>query len=227
MAARSPSAICRSRGSSANSLFVNLQDHLWPIAATLLGFWGIYWLKEPLGRLIDRIAIKYERKGLQASTVPQEIHGSQPYLSVAASFFDPNLLKLYRDEIEQELHKNKLPAGPTRENELLDLCAGVWIISFFERAYLTIFGSQLAAMQALNSGGPEGFPLATIRPFYDLGASNFPSVYENYTFEQWLGYLESSQLVARLPGDRITISINGRAFLKYLVHQGYALLKDN
>ena len=177
---------------------MNLQDHLWPIAATLLGFWGIYWLKEPLGRLIDRIAIKYERKGLQASTVPQEIHGSQPYLSVAASFFDPNLLKLYRDEIEQELHKNKLPAGPT-----------------------------LAAMQALNSGGPEGFPLATIRPFYDLGASNFPSVYENYTFEQWLGYLESSQLVARLPGDRITISINGRAFLKYLVHQGYALLKDN
>ena len=146
---------------------------------------------------------------------------------MAASFFDPNLLKLYRGEIEQELHKNKLPAGLTKESELLDFAAGIWIISFFERAYLTIYGSQLAAMQALNSGGPEGFPFAAIRPFYDLGVSNFPDHYANYTFEQWTGFLESSRLVARVPGDRITISINGRAFLKYLVHQGYSLLKDN
>jgi hypothetical protein len=207
----------------------NYRFLIWPLVALLLGGWGIVWLRGPLGRLVDRLGITYKGKRFQAQTASevQEVHGEQPPPpSVAASFFDPGLLGIFRQELEKELESKKVLPGPAREREVLDFAAAAVIIGFFERTYLLIFGSQIAALQALNSAAGEGgFPVDILKTWYELGVLKGPELYANYSFDQWLGFLESAQLVARLPDNKVTISINGRGFLKYLIHQGYALEK--
>ena len=51
-----------------------------------------------------------------------------------------------------------------------------------------------------------------------------PGQYANYSFEQWLVYMESQMLVTR-KDDKVYITLDGREFLKYLIHQGYTLYK--
>ena len=56
-------------------------------------------------------------------------------------------------------------------------------------------------------------------------AAEEPEFYENYTFEQWLGFLSDSRLVLS-QDERVAITLAGREFLKFILHQGYSLYKQ-
>lgn len=92
----------------------------------------------------------------------------------------------------------------------------------FERAYTLIWGSQISALQFLNSAGTV--PVQFLRPWFDQAAAREPEVYKGYTFDQWLGFLQASALVLR-SGENVGISLEGREFLRYLLQQGYTLYK--
>lgn len=79
-------------------------------------------------------------------------------------------------------------------------------------------------LQFLNTLGAAGTDAAAVRPWYSLAAGREPRIYETYSFDQWLGFLQSHQLVIR-NGDVVAITLEGREFLKYLLHQGYSLYK--
>ena len=50
-------------------------------------------------------------------------------------------------------------------------------------------------------------------------------MYANYNFKQWLAYMESQRLLSIGMDEKIRITLDGREFLKYLIHQGYTLYK--
>jgi hypothetical protein len=56
--------------------------------------------------------------------------------------------------------------------------------------------------------------------YYDKAAVDYPNLYPKYSFEQWLNYLMSEQLLIRHPSDMLEITHKGRDFLKYLAHWG-------
>ena len=58
--------------------------------------------------------------------------------------------------------------------------------------------------------------------FYEQSAARDPKAGFDYTFDQWLRFLETHGLVTR-KDDLIAITIDGREFLKYILDRGYSL----
>jgi hypothetical protein len=82
--------------------------------------------------------------------------------------------------------------------------------------WYTIYGSQLEALAELNSRGL--IPVADLKKHYDKAVVDYPKTYVNYSFEQWLSYMQSRMLTATYPSKMIELSFNGKDFLKYLAH---------
>ena len=66
--------------------------------------------------------------------------------------------------------------------------------------------------------------MESLKPYYDLAKGQAPELYENYSFEQWLTFMENHRLVGRKE-SKVAITLVGREFLKYLVNQGFSLYK--
>lgn len=83
-----------------------------------------------------------------------------------------------------------------------------------EYTYRTIFGSQIALLKFLNTSG--GGTRARLLEFYETAKTQFPNLYETYSFEEYLNYLMSQGLVVAHPPDRYIITVAGREFLKWM-----------
>lgn len=99
---------------------------------------------------------------------------------------------------------------------LVQALAGARLAAGHEFTYNRIFGSQIAVLKRLHSHG--ALPLVEVKRIFDQTAVNFPDVYKDYTFGQWLDFLERNLLVNR-QGDDINITAFGSDFLVYLVQQ--------
>jgi hypothetical protein len=69
----------------------------------------------------------------------------------------------------------------------------------FEGVYRDIFGSQISAMYHIHSNGPQ--TVDQIRKFYDSAVGTEPEFYANYTFENWIDFLEKRSLVSIREGQ--------------------------
>ncbi|MDL1860730.1 hypothetical protein FBR04_06835 [Betaproteobacteria bacterium PRO7] len=78
-----------------------------------------------------------------------------------------------------------------------------------------IFGSQLNFLVQL-AGTRSGLPKTSAQAAYSSAATQFPELYRERSFEDWLGYLLASGLV-KVEGEQIDITQYGSDFLKYLV----------
>lgn len=92
------------------------------------------------------------------------------------------------------------------------------IAYIFEQIYRLIFGSQLNALDFLNTQ-PTAQPREAVRIFYTLAASQYPEYYRSYSFEDWLGFMKQSILV-REDAGLLHITVMGREFLTHLTKAG-------
>jgi hypothetical protein len=88
-----------------------------------------------------------------------------------------------------------------------------------ERVSRIIFGSQIDAINLLISYGGR-IQSEALRSIYNNTAPNFPTVYTNYSFEQWLAYLINSGLV-RIDGSDVVATPAGKAIVPYMQRWGY------
>jgi len=65
----------------------------------------------------------------------------------------------------------------------------------------------------------EGAQIYELTPFYKAAKMVYPLWCQNYPFEGWIGFLESSKLIL-LRESPLFVTIAGRDFLKYLVGTG-------
>jgi hypothetical protein len=206
-------------------LEVLLKYLAWPFVTLILGGTGLFLLRRPLGNLIDRTR-KIGKVGLEAAAATQE-EAAEAKPKSADEFlkiFDNALLVQRETFIRTEIDRSGVAQGAERERVLIRLLAAAAIIQTFERTYVYIWGSQITALQFLNSAGAEGVDDDLLRPWYDQAAAREPDRYGAYNFDQWLGFLQANLLVLRNEG-RVNITLEGREFLKYLLHQGYSLYK--
>jgi hypothetical protein len=78
---------------------------------------------------------------------------------------------------------------------LIRQLATLQCISFFERTYRIIFGSQLSALDFLNTSGPVPTNIVEVC-FYDTAQNLEPAFYSDFPFAQWLSFLLSNYLIA-------------------------------
>jgi hypothetical protein len=100
-----------------------------------------------------------------------------------------------------------------RERFFLRFIASGLLNYIFDVIWLTIYASQIKALQKLNS---TTLRREEVRAFYTAAAAEFPKLYEKYDFDKWIGYLRTWLLIAEA-GDTVAITIRGREFLKNIV----------
>ena len=121
------------------------------------------------------------------------------------------------------LHAEPIQDQTQKEKFLLRIIAAQAIVQQFESTYRAIWGSQLNALEITNAT-PGGVQLGVFETLYNQAAARDKAQYANYSFKQWLAYMESQLLVIR-KDDKIYINLDGREFLKYIIHQGYTMYK--
>jgi len=87
------------------------------------------------------------------------------------------------------------------------------IVHAFDPERFMLWETQLPLLEQLNSAGSKGGSLAQFHSFYLQLARRYPELYEGSSFEHWLGFLATSELV-RLQTDRGYITAEGRQFVQ-------------
>ena len=194
----------------------------WPLAVTVIAVSAMLLFWKPIARFLDR-AKKIGMTGIEAAGASaQDTSKSEVGPSVANDLArqDPLLVKR-EDSICTELG---LGADHTqKETKLLGLLAEHSFALQFEKTYQYIFGSQLNALVIINAA-PGGVQFGDIEDLYNQAAAQHNAFYETYNGEQWLAYMERESLSIR-KDDRIHITLEGTAFLKYIIARGYTLYK--
>lgn len=202
-----------------------LEQFAWPGVALVLGFASLFIFRSPLTRLIDRIS-KVGPTGVTAIPTIQESGKSvEPPQGEQLREVDNAVLLKYETRVRVELDTRRFPTLVDREKYLIRSYTAIVLCLAFEKMYLHIYGSQLAALQFLNTQGTSGAEVGDVYNVYFLPAKVlYPQLYDTYSFEQWMQYLTSQEMISR-NGTRITATAEAKEFLKYLVERGYAFTK--
>jgi hypothetical protein len=84
----------------------------------------------------------------------------------------------------------------------------------FEPTFAALWEAPIRALSRLSSAGAEGLPASQLRSIYREAAARFPEIYDGYHFQQWLQFLENSELIC-WDGQQVTLTRKGREFLEY------------
>ena len=206
---------------------LNLEVFVWPGTVIVIAVIAMLLFRKSFERFLDRVK-KIGKTGIYAAVGAQETAKSEVGPSAAdelARLFDNQLLVQREDLIRTELVRIVGADQTQKEKFLLRIIAAQTLVQQFETTYRIIWGSQLNALEITNTT-PDGVPLGFIETLYNQAtARDDKELYANYSFEQWLAYMES-QLLSIRKDDKIYITLTGREFLKYIIHQGYTLYKD-
>lgn len=197
----------------------------WPLAVVAVAIVFFLIFRKPIGRLIDRTR-HVSRDGIQADPSEQEARVTEPGTPADKLLreLDNTLVVRAENKIREELKERQVVDAGEKERVLTRYLAGVTLAYVFLYLYEHVYGSQITALRLLAAHGPEGTQPDALRVFYEQGKSNNPSLYANYNFEDWIGWLESNSLVVRDDGE-VSISLEGREFLKFLLDQGLSPYK--
>jgi len=89
-----------------------------------------------------------------------------------------------------------------------------------EATWAYIFRSQVLALTELNRRLGL-MPVPDAQPFYEEAKAGNAGFYANYSFDQWLNFMQAYQLLIRHPSEMLEITLRGRDFLKFLTHWGW------
>lgn len=88
------------------------------------------------------------------------------------------------------------------------------ITEAFDPIYSVLWEAPIAALELIDSAGPEGIVAVRLRPIYRRSAARFPEIYDGCSFPQWLQFLESTRLVA-WRGCKLVLTQDAEAFLQF------------
>jgi hypothetical protein len=130
----------------------------------------------------------------------------------------------YYSPITAEIEKNiKVIAQQNSPNDKEAFYArfiGIGAIAYqYDVSWFTIFGSQLRALEETNSRGL--IPVTDLKKHYEKAVVDYPKTFEDYSFDQWLGFMKSRMLIAVYPSQMVELSWGGKDFLKYLAHMAW------
>jgi len=198
----------------------------WPVALVI----GLIIFKSPINELISRRPFKIGKEGVEFGAVDAQTSQSrtpQPPDNLVKPAEHPNqLIKPFLEQMEALVKSNLDVAASEntkidREAFLVRIAADSTGARYLEQAYRAIFGSQIAALEALQAQGGEG-DIRLLHEKYVNAASENPDFYQSFSFEHWLGYLTAWGLVEVSDSDaRLTPA--GRAFIPHIASLGYPL----
>jgi hypothetical protein len=211
----------------------------YPLVVLILGLVGMVLFKRPLSNLINR-SHKLGLGGLEASASPPQQMTAESSSTITAVEAGTKTFEEFQQAMSQyryptavqkvEEFRREVSLESVTHDQLLtivtEMAGYVMMTVDFERIYTLIFGSQIALLAELNGVFAIGSTRARARAFYDHTSSETPGIFENFSFEQWLGFLTANGLVTlEHNGEILKITGVGRDFLRYLVQAGKQTFK--
>lgn len=200
-----------------------MEGFAWPIAVVLIVVVVILVFKPQIGGFISRLK-SVSRSGLEAETYSQT-SATTTDSSAAEKLLresDSALVSEQEKVISEELEKRNLHGVDDRARYLLRQLTVCMILRAFDYTYSLIYGSQIIALQQLN--GRVDMTLDDLRPMYDFAAAAYSERYQNFSYEDWFGFLTQSRLVLE-DGEYVRITVRGREFLRWLMAAGLNVSK--
>ncbi|HEX3742205.1 MAG TPA: hypothetical protein VHV29_21080 [Terriglobales bacterium] len=156
------------------------------------------------------------------STFPtiSSLTGQPPQITFdPKQFFRTSYFSPVTAEVEHNIQLIARKAEPNNLEAFYARFIGVGLVAAMHDAvWSVIFKSQLLMLTEMNRR--RVLPLRDAHQFYTKAVAACPKVYPAYTFDQWLNYLKSQQMLVHHPTDMLEISHKGKDFLKYLAHWG-------
>jgi len=131
-------------------------------------------------------------------------------LAVASllSFGTIVVLLLVADTLETRNIGNQRPVRHSDSFTLLNVSQA------FEPIYAMLWEAPIHALQLIERAGPGGLLSSRLRTLFSSTARRFPEIYDGYGFEQWLQFLERSELID-WNGQKLRLTRRGREFLEF------------
>lgn len=187
----------------------------------LLATAGIVWLATKRNK-INRSQIQVPQPSEISAGIPtlSALLGQKPNITFEAKQF---FALSYYSPITAEVEKNiKIIAQQNSPNDKEAFYArfiGIGLVAYqHDATWYMIYGSQLAALEELNSRGL--IPIADLKKHYDKAVIDYPKTYSNYSFDQWLGFMRDRMIIATYPTQMVELSFGGKDFWKYIAHVG-------
>ena len=86
----------------------------------------------------------------------------------------------------------------------------------FDSDHALVWETQVPMLRLVAKSGRRGISVTHLREAYLESACHYPEIYDGFTFEQWLEFLEDAQLVTRT-GKHVLLTSKGRDFLHYRI----------
>ena len=132
------------------------------------------------------------------------------------------LVEKYKDEIyNEQLEEVHLQTGEDKEKILMDAYVSSQIVFWFEKNYRIIFGSQIKLLRWLSNRDKKSETIKKLKPFYEVARIEFPNIYKEYSYDQWLGFLKNQLFVEEKDGS-IHLTLEGDQFIHYLEGEDYS-----
>ena len=191
----------------------------WPGAAV----WIAWYFREDLKRLLPNVekigpgGVSIRNAAQAAEQVNAKPDVPLASLSELKQFVSEDQLaprmKWIRDNLPTDASRNEA----NKTEYLLAIAAAMTQQFLNEKRYRLIFGSQISLLKRLHEGLITSTSEATA--LYEVARSMAPEVYDRFdiTFERWLSFLTSENLIADLPDGKLVITPEGKGLLRYLL----------
>jgi len=208
---------------------------VWPITVILIVLLIIFLFKKSINDLIKRISgFKYGKLGADIVQHRQEKtdkalfeqdQEARPNQAIekALGLFSPSTLEKIKKLVENESKINEISEPHLKIEVLSKYSQALYIIFSFERLYNIIFGSQLYILDFVNTNNSQ--TRESLKVFYDNATEKNPGFFDSYSYDEYLDFLISYELILFNKDGTCNITWFGRDFLKFLIETGKTLNK--
>ena len=192
---------------------------VWPIVVIVISITFMHIFRVSITQAFGRIK-KLSKGGIELERAGQgALKTSTKTAEELIQGIDGQLIR----EIENDFRQHLEGISDSEKLKVLSrfAAAGIWGYLAIN-SYRLIFGSQIAALEFLNS--QQHVPRESLRPFYAAAVNQYPDDYQTYSYDQWLGFLES-QVLIRNDAGLIGITVRGQELLQFIVKERLSKIK--
>ncbi|MCU0423866.1 MAG: hypothetical protein MUC81_13755 [Bacteroidia bacterium] len=211
-------------GTSITDIIQIIDVLKWPILVLII----VLLIKKPIVDLINRVT-KIGHGGTSFEAEQQKSAEKQEKRQIsnvdrALGLFRLETVEIFKSAVLQEINLDSIPTEKEKTELLMNYSIALYIIKHYELIYNSIYGSQLLILQQLNTFTYEDNE--SLKRYYDYAVERSPKFYDNYSYEEYIEFLYSFNLIV-LENGRVIITVLGIDFLKYITETGKTLNKLN
>ncbi len=137
------------------------------------------------------------------------------------SMFNKSTIDEQNEFITQALNLNSISEVDEKVKILKKYSILLILAVKFNWLYTRIFGSQIKILIFLNS--VKDADIKRIKDFYIEAQNKFPETYKTYSFDEYLMFLKSNQLLTVAENNLVSITDYGKDFISYIVNGKFNL----